>query len=90
MAVVVEVAGSDRFPARPRIGGHPAADDAGPVHVPDRGLAIGVLPQEVGRPSPLKSPVPIFQLGPGSGLTVPPAITAVPSIPQIAARPSVF
>ncbi len=47
MAVVVEVAGSDRFPARPRIGGHPAADDAGSVHVPDRGLTIGVLPQEV-------------------------------------------
>ena len=99
MAVVVEVAGSDRFPTRPRIGANQfrrrfrwsrsfprsrpgrlvfchrmsewpsslkspvpiafqlgpglgptssAADFVGPVHFPDRGLAVRVLPQDVG------------------------------------------
>ncbi len=49
MAVAVEVAGSDLGPARSRIGGHdPAADHIGPAHVPDRGLTVGVLPQDVG------------------------------------------
>ena len=41
MAIAIEIAGSDRVPARPGIGAHgPAADDAGPVHVPDRDLAV--------------------------------------------------
>ena len=49
MAVAVEVAGSDRLPTRPRIGAHPAtADHVGPVHFPDRGLTVRVLPQNVG------------------------------------------
>ena len=97
MAVAIEVAGSDRLPARPRIGAHrpppitlvpfisqiaawpfafchrmsewpsplkspvpiafqlgpglgprPAADHVGPVHFPDRGLTVRVLPQNVG------------------------------------------
>ena len=49
-AVVSEIAGSDRFPGRPGIGCHrAAADQAVPVHLPDRGLAgAGVLPQNVG------------------------------------------
>jgi hypothetical protein len=39
----------DRSPARPGIGAdRPAADQAGPVHVPDRGLAAGVLKKNVG------------------------------------------
>ena len=49
MAVVVEIAGSDRFPTRPRIGGnHSTADSVRPVHFPDRGLTVRVLPQDVG------------------------------------------
>jgi hypothetical protein len=50
LTIVSEVSGPDRFPSRPRIGVHgPAADQAVPVHVPDRGLAAArVLPQDVG------------------------------------------
>src|SRR5580704_969725 len=48
-AVVGEIAGSDRFPGRPWIGAHrPAADQAVGVHVPDRGLAARILPENVG------------------------------------------
>ena len=47
---LVEIAGSDRLPARPGIGAHrPAADQRVPVHLPDRDLAgARVLPQDVG------------------------------------------
>jgi hypothetical protein len=39
----------DRMPARPGIGAdRPAADQRVPAHVPDRGLAAGVLKQDVG------------------------------------------
>jgi hypothetical protein len=39
----------DGAPARPRIGADgPAADQGVPAHVPDRGLAAGVLKQDVG------------------------------------------
>jgi hypothetical protein len=50
MAVVVEVAGSDRLPVRPRSGAHQStADYIRPVQFPDRGLASArVLPQDVG------------------------------------------
>ena len=44
-----EIARSDSFPTRPRIGAHrPAADQGAPVHVPNRDLSVGVLPQDVG------------------------------------------
>jgi hypothetical protein len=51
MTVAIEIAGSDRFPSRPRIWAYgPAANQTVPVHVPDRGLAAaGVLPQDVGK-----------------------------------------
>ena len=40
MAVVIEIAGSDRVPGRSGIGVHgPAAEQGVPVHLPDRGLA---------------------------------------------------
>src|SRR5580704_13662281 len=51
MAIAVEVTRPDLFPTRPGIGAHggtAAADYARPVHFPDCGLAIRVLPQEVG------------------------------------------
>jgi hypothetical protein len=39
MTVAVEVARSDRLPARPRVGAHISLIDyLGPVHFPDRGL----------------------------------------------------
>src|SRR6202044_913993 len=48
MAVGIEVAGSDRLPTRPRIGASwRHADYFGPVHFPDLGLPVGVLPQDV-------------------------------------------
>src|SRR5579863_2724572 len=48
-AVAVEVARSDRMPARPGIGAHgPAADHVRSVHLPDRGLpGARVLEQDV-------------------------------------------
>ena len=46
--VVVEVAGSDHFPTRPGIGHDSAARQMGPVHLPDRHLAVRVLQQNVG------------------------------------------
>ena len=51
MTVVVEVAGSDHFPVRSRIGPDElaASRDLGPpVHLPDRRLTVRILPQEVG------------------------------------------
>ena len=48
MAVVIEIARSDRFPTRPGIGAdHSTADPVRPVHFPDRGLTVRVLPQDV-------------------------------------------
>lgn len=49
MAVVIEVAGADGMPARPRIGDDGAADHARAVYLPDRDRAVGVLPQNVGK-----------------------------------------
>ncbi len=50
MTVVIEIAGSDRFPSRPGLGADgPAADQGVPVHFPDRGLTTArVLKQDVG------------------------------------------
>src|ERR1700733_10513355 len=50
MAVVIEIAHPDRFPAWSWIGAHgPAPDQAVPAHFPDRGLpGVRVLPQNVG------------------------------------------
>src|ERR1700722_19113532 len=51
MAIAVEVTRPDLFPTRPGIGAHrgtAAADYARPVHFPDCGLAIRVLPKDVG------------------------------------------
>jgi hypothetical protein len=40
----------DRLPTRPGIEAHrPAADDVGPIHLPDRDLPVRVLPKDIGR-----------------------------------------
>ena len=50
MTIAVEVASSDLRPACPRIGAdRSASDHTCPVHFPARGLAVRVLPQDVGK-----------------------------------------
>jgi hypothetical protein len=50
-----EVAGSNRFPTWPRVGAqHVGTDHVCPIHFPDRGLTIGVLPKNVGKPVPVE------------------------------------
>ena len=49
MPVAIEVAGSDRIPARSRVGRDGCvANHAGPVHFPDRDLAVRIPQQDVG------------------------------------------
>src|SRR5690242_3382858 len=69
MTVVIEVAGSDRFPARPGIGSdHTAADDAGPVHPQTRPRPPAVLPWDAGMPVFIEAPGPDrFPARPGIG-----------------------
>ena len=92
MAVVVEVAGSDRFPTRPRIGAHHfTADYIRPVHFPDRGLTVRVLPEDVGMAVVVEVACSDrFPTRPRIGAHTAPLITLVPFISQIAAWPSVF
>ena len=93
MAVAVEIAGSDRLPARPGIGADEAAaagDLVDPVHLPDRDLAARILPQDVGQAVAVEVAGPDrFPTWPGVGADpLPPPITLVPFISQIAAWPS--
>ena len=90
MAVAIEIAGSDRFPARPGIGADgPAADRCWSRSSPRSRPARCAFCHRMSEwPSSLKSPVPTaFQLGPGLGPTVPPPTMLVPFISQIAAWP---
>ena len=92
MAVVIEVARSDRLPTRPGIG----VTAPPPIKVVPFISQIAACPSVFCHrmsewPSPLKSPDPIaFQPAPGVGVTAPPPIKVVPFISQIAACPLVF
>ena len=89
MAVVVEIARSDRFPSSARDWGSPARRRSSVFPFISQIETWPVLVfchRMSARPSPLKSPVPIaFQLGPGLGLTGPPPIGVFPFMSQIEA-----
>ena len=90
MSVAVEIAGSDSVPAQAGTGAdRPAADEGGPVHLPDRDLAAaGVLKKDVGMSVATEmAGSDRFQLGPGLGLIGPPPISLLPFISQIETWP---
>ena len=73
-------------PTRPRIrGNRSTADYVRPVHFPDRGLTVRVLPENVGKTvAVVVAGSDRFPTRPRIGETTPPPITFVPFISQIA------
>jgi hypothetical protein len=93
MTVVVEIAGPDYLPTRPRIEAQcPAADHVGSIHLPDRDLAAArVLQQDVGITGATEVASPYgLPARPGLGLTDPPPMSLFPSISQIETWPLVL
>jgi hypothetical protein len=90
MTVAVEIARVDGVPVGAGVAETGAGDHAGAIQFPDGDLAGAVLPQDVGKPSPLKSPVATrCQSGPGlPRLAL--AITLVPFNFQTATSPVEF